>query len=90
MTFKSTEVSEFPRRQITVRNYSLEPAECVISLRIDADFADLFEVKEARIQRRWEETRQPDRDTLTIRAVWQEVRKDVVIHAPGAGMSPGS
>ncbi|MDR7083420.1 glycogen debranching enzyme [Arthrobacter ginsengisoli] len=82
------EVGAGIQEQITVRNYSLRPAECVISLRIEADFADLFEVKEARIQRRWEETRLPDSDTLTIRAVWQEVRKDVVIQAPGANISP--
>ena len=43
--------------QITVRNYSPAPAECVVSLRVEADFADLFEVKEARIQRRWDESR---------------------------------
>jgi hypothetical protein len=36
--------------QITVRNYSPAPAECVVSLKVEADFADLFEVKEARIQ----------------------------------------
>ena len=82
------EVGAGIQEQITVRNYSLKPAECVISLRIEADFADLFEVKEARIQRRWEETRQLDSDTLTIRAFWQEVRKDVVIQAPGADISP--
>ena len=55
------EVGAGIQEQITVRNYSLEPAECVISLRIEADFADLFEVKEARIQRRWDETRQAGR-----------------------------
>jgi glycogen debranching enzyme len=82
------EVGAGIQEQLTIRNYSLKPAECVISLRIEADFADLFEVKEARIQRHWEETRQADSDTLTIRAVWQEVRKDVVIQAPGADISP--
>ena len=37
------------------------PAECVVSLQVEADFADLFEVKEARIQRRWDETREAGR-----------------------------
>ncbi|WP_427005814.1 glycogen debranching N-terminal domain-containing protein [Pseudarthrobacter sp. H2] len=82
------EVGAGIQEQVTVRNYSVEPAECVISLKIEADFADLFEVKEARIQRRWEETRQPDVDALTIRALWQDVRKGVVIQAPGADISP--
>ncbi len=48
------EVGAGIQEQITVRNYSSEPAECVVSLSVEADFADLFEVKEARIQRRWE------------------------------------
>lgn len=41
--------------EITVRNYSLDPVECVVSLSVEADFADLFEVKEARILRDWDE-----------------------------------
>ena len=76
------EVGAGIQEQITVRNYSLEPAECVIALRIEADFADLFEVKEARIQRRWDETRHVDGEALTIRALWQDVRKGVVSKPP--------
>ena len=74
--------------QITVRNYSSAAAECVVSIRVEADFADLFEVKEARIQRRWDESREADGDALTIRAVWQDVRKSVVVSASGANASP--
>jgi len=82
------EVGAGIQEQITVRNYSLEPAECVLTLNIEADFADLFEVKEARIQRRWDETRQTDGDTLTIRAVWQDVRKGVTVQVSGADVTP--
>ncbi|MDQ0616717.1 amylo-alpha-1,6-glucosidase [Arthrobacter globiformis] len=70
--------------QVTVRNYSLKPAECVIRLSAEADFADLFEVKEARIQRQWDETRQPKGGSLTISATWQDVHKGVTITADGA------
>src|SRR5690349_8094409 len=38
--------------QITIRNYSSKETECVVSLTVESDFADLFEVKEARVQRR--------------------------------------
>src|SRR5687768_13331027 len=31
--------------QITVRNYGPAPAECVVSFKVEVDFADLFEVK---------------------------------------------
>jgi glycogen debranching enzyme len=76
------------QEQITVRNYSSAPVECVVSLRVEADFADLFEVKEARIQRRWEESREADGDALTIRAAWHDVRKGVVVSASGADVAP--
>jgi glycogen debranching enzyme len=70
--------------QITVSNFSLNPVECVIQLRVEADFADLFEVKEARIQRYWVPTRHPKGDSLLIRAVWENARKGVAITAHGA------
>ena len=82
------EVAAGIQEQVTVRNYSQKVAECVISLSIDADFADLFEVKEARIQRRWHETRQAGDQALTITAVWQDVRKGIHIQALGADVSP--
>ncbi|MGO4584633.1 glycogen debranching N-terminal domain-containing protein [Arthrobacter sp. 2RAF6] len=74
--------------EITIRNYSLAEAECAVTLSVAADFADLFEVKEARVQRQWEETRHPDGDSLTIRAVWQDVRKGVLVKASGADVAP--
>lgn len=70
--------------EITVRNYSLDPVECLVSLSVEEDFADLFEVKEARIQRHWDETRQPDAGSLTIRAAWHYARKGILINAGGA------
>ncbi|GAP54515.1 amylo-Alpha-1,6-Glucosidase [Arthrobacter sp. Hiyo6] len=36
------------REDITVRNYSREPAVCSIGLTVETDFADLFEVKDGR------------------------------------------
>lgn len=82
------EVGAGIQEQFTHRNFSNEPAECVVSLKVEADFADLFEVKEARIQRRWDQTRHVNGDTLTIRAAWQDVRKGILIQAPGADVTP--
>lgn len=82
------EVGDGIQEQVTVRNYSLNPVECVVSMKIEADFADLFEVKEARAQRRWDESRHADGDTLTIRAIWQDVRKGVTVQARGADITP--
>jgi glycogen debranching enzyme len=74
--------------EITIRNYSSDEAECVITLDVESDFADLFEVKEARVQRHWEESRHPESDSLTIRGVWQDVEKGVVVSASGADVAP--
>ncbi|MFJ5956024.1 glycogen debranching N-terminal domain-containing protein [Paenarthrobacter sp. NPDC092416] len=72
--------------EITIRNYSKQPAECSITLAVEADFADLFEVKEARITREWKETRRMEGDSLEIRGQWEGVRKSVMIRAEGAGV----
>ena len=73
---------------VTIRNYSSQPAECTVSVRAESDFADLFEVKEARVQRTWEESRSHDGDSLTISAVWHDVLKRVVVHGEGAVSTP--
>jgi glycogen debranching enzyme len=64
---------------VTVRNHSMEPVECLIEFAVGSDFADVFEVKEARVQRQWDESRDYDHNTLTIRSRWQDVRKSVVV-----------
>lgn len=74
--------------RITVRNYSSIPAQCVVSVRVEADFADLFEVKEARFQRQWNQSREPDNTGLIIRAMWQDIRKAVVVSGSDAEASP--
>ena len=69
---------------ITVRNYALVPAACEVALSVDTDFADLFEVKDGRFHRQWEQTRRSEDGAVTIEAVWQGVRKGVVVRAPEA------
>ncbi|MFE4082451.1 glycogen debranching N-terminal domain-containing protein [Paenarthrobacter sp. YIM B13468] len=81
------EVGAGIQEQVTVRNFSQEPTECAISLAVEADFADLFEVKEARAIQRWEKTRHVDEGSLVIGGAWQDVRKDVQVQAPGADVS---
>ena len=81
------EVGAGIQEQVTLHNYSKEPAECVVSLKVEADFADLFEVKDGRVQRSWNHTRDVDGDSLTIRASWHEVRKRIIVLAPGADVS---
>ena len=51
MVFRNRYVGRGMREDITLRNYGLEPAFCALEFLIDADFADLFEVKESRIEK---------------------------------------
>ena len=44
-----------------------------LTLTVEADFADLFEVKETRVQRSWDKSRQGMAGELRIRAFWQDV-----------------
>ena len=81
------EVGTGIQEQVTVRNFSPQPADCLISLRVEADFADLFEVKDARIHRHWEEVRDIDGDTLVLRSAWHDVRKGIRVQAPGADLT---
>ncbi|MDP9985886.1 glycogen debranching enzyme [Arthrobacter oryzae] len=82
------EVGEGIREQVTIRNFSLEPIECTLQLVVGSDFADLFEVKEARIQRQWEELRHANAGMLAIRGRWKDVQKDIAFNAPGADVTP--
>lgn len=81
------EVGDGILEQITVRNYSSDSVPCVVGVRIEADFADLFEVKEARVQRHWSESRTLDAQGITITGVWHEMRKTVGVTAVAAEAS---
>ncbi len=49
VVFRSRFVGRGMREDIVVRNYGEEPAFCSLELTVDADFANLFEVKEGRV-----------------------------------------
>jgi glycogen debranching enzyme len=73
--------------EITLRNYSSNGAECQITIDVEADFADLFQVKEARVQRSWEQRHHIDGSSLTINADWHDVQKAATVTAPGFDIS---
>ncbi len=52
--FRHRYVGRGMREDLTVRNFGLEPAFCGLELIFDCDFADLFEVKEGRVEKRGE------------------------------------
>jgi glycogen debranching enzyme len=51
MVFRHRYVGRGMREDIVVHNFSEEPAFCSIELLLDCDFADLFEVKEGRVEK---------------------------------------
>jgi glycogen debranching enzyme len=65
MVFRNRYVGRGMREDITVRNYGLEPAFCALELLVGADFADLFEVKESRIEKVGELTATADGSRLS-------------------------
>ncbi|MFI5041411.1 MAG: glycogen debranching N-terminal domain-containing protein [Acidimicrobiales bacterium] len=49
MVFRYRYVGRGLREDLIVRNFGEEPAYCSLAVTVDADFADLFEVKEGRV-----------------------------------------
>lgn len=51
MLFRNRYIGRGMREDVVVHNYGLEPAFCAVELLVEADFADLFEVKESRVEK---------------------------------------
>lgn len=54
------------REDIRVSNFGEEPAFCSIEIELGADFADLFEVKEGRVEKKGRLSVDTDRDRITF------------------------
>ena len=49
MVFRNRNVGQGMREELTLRNFSDEATACTVEILVDADFADLFAVKEGRV-----------------------------------------
>ncbi len=67
MVFRSRYVGRGMREDIVVRNSGEEPAFCSVELIVDADFANLFEVKEGRVTTAGEHTSEAVGDDVVFR-----------------------
>ncbi|MEJ1194291.1 amylo-alpha-1,6-glucosidase [Pseudarthrobacter sp. CCNWLW207] len=74
---------------ITLENYSAEPVDCDIELLVDADQADLFDVKGGRSTKDATMTRSVKGSELVIEAVRNGQRRGTAIRAAGAEISDG-
>jgi len=67
MVFRTRYVGRGMREDLLLRNFGTEPAPCVLDLAVDADFADLFDVKEGRVGR----TAEVDVEVAARRLSWR-------------------
>ncbi|MFF3904651.1 glycogen debranching N-terminal domain-containing protein [Streptomyces sp. NPDC001848] len=77
------------REDLVLRNLGNEAAACVLTLRVEADFADLFEVKEGRVRPRGQYGVDYGDGVLALTRQWRGQSRGVRIVAEGAISSPG-
>lgn len=83
-------VGDGMRERLEVRNYGDRPARCTIEVHVDADFADVFEVKESRVSRRGHHTLTSDTDRIVFeRELDGQVRTATLSLSQPATVEPG-
>jgi glycogen debranching enzyme len=78
------------REDLTIRNLGNEPAGVRVTVAADADFADVFAVKEHRAHVAPERQVHTSESVLEIEARWDGGTRAVRIEAPGATIAPGT
>ncbi len=90
VVFRHRDIGDGMRERIVVTNHGLAPVPVALEMTCDVDFADLFEVKESRVQRRGEHAQEVVTEGLRFRHRHDGRTKEVVIRSspPGAA-EPG-
>src|SRR4051795_154059 len=70
------------REDLVLRNPGAEPTTCTVTIAVEADFADLFEVKEGRVQLRGDRRVQAQDDRLYLDLHWRGTQRGAVVEAP--------
>ena len=83
------EVADGMREQLELINHGLQDVHVEITIIFDADFADLFEVKDE-LAKTGELYRRRDRDGVTLGYVRGEFRRETYIHAHEGYFTEGS
>ncbi|MGW4111410.1 amylo-alpha-1,6-glucosidase [Actinosynnema sp. NPDC004786] len=81
-------VGEGMREDITLRNFGREAVAHVVTVHVEADFADLFEVKEGRVRQRGRQECDVEPEELRITRWWDGRNQGVRVRADGADYSP--
>jgi glycogen debranching enzyme len=72
------------REDIVLRNLGREAAACTLTIRVGADFADLFEVKEGIVRRRGHHSIEHGAGELRLARRWRGQSREIHITAAGA------
>ncbi len=83
-------VGDGMREDVVLRNLSGEAAAATVEVSVDADFADLFEVKEGRIRRRGELARRSGDGELVFDFHFRGATRATHVAAAGARARPGT
>jgi glycogen debranching enzyme len=75
------------REDVVIHNSSAEPAVCRLAVDVEADFADLFDVKEGRVHARGERRVLEQGERLVLDQRWRGNHRGVVVVAPGASLA---
>jgi glycogen debranching enzyme len=77
------------REELVIRNPAGEPTACTATVAVDADFADLFEVKEGRVRPRAQRSLHAQGERLVLDQRWRGSHRGAVVEAPGATILDG-
>jgi glycogen debranching enzyme len=72
------------REDVVIRNPAGEPAACTVTVTMEADFADLFEVKEGRVLPRGERRSRAQGERFVVDQHWRGSHRGAIVVAPGA------
>ncbi|HEV2068833.1 MAG TPA: glycogen debranching N-terminal domain-containing protein [Acidimicrobiales bacterium] len=83
VAFRNRYVGRGMREDIVIRNFGDEPVPCTVELAVDVDFADLFEVKEGRVELRGERSLETSDGRLSFGYHHDGARRGTVVSSHG-------
>lgn len=78
------------REDLVIRNPAGEPAACTVTVTVEADFADLFDVKDGEVRSRGDRRSQGQLGRLVLDQQWSGIQRGAVVAAPGGTVDAGS
>lgn len=75
------------REDITLRNYGRVGLSCAVDFELEADFADVFEVKNGEPRSKWAQSSWHNASHLVVESTFKNERRGVSVHASGASIT---